>query len=114
MTKHTRLHVEALDDRCLPSFSPATSFPVGTNPQAVVTADFNNDGHLDLATADPGSHSVSVLLGDGGGGFGAAIDSAGTTNDAFERASVTVADFNNDGRLDLATAMYGYYNEGRF
>ncbi|HYH66736.1 MAG TPA: FG-GAP-like repeat-containing protein, partial [Urbifossiella sp.] len=107
MTRRTRLFFEALEDRRTPSFSPAASFPVGASPLAVVTGDFNDDGHLDLATANPGSHSVNVLLGDGGGGFGAAIDSAGTT-DTFERASVTVADFNNDGRLDLATAMHGF------
>jgi len=47
-----RLNLEVLEDRVTPSFSPATSFPVGPNPQAVVTADFNNDGHLDLATAN--------------------------------------------------------------
>src|SRR5262245_53687134 len=46
MTARTRLHAETLDDRCLPSFSPATTLPVGTSPQAVVTADFNNDGRL--------------------------------------------------------------------
>src|SRR6185369_4534926 len=113
MTRRTRLFLEALEDRRTPSFSPAASFPVGASPLAVVTGDFNGDGHLYLATANPGSHSVSVLLGDGAGGFGAAIDSAGTTNDAFERASVTVADFNNDGHLDLATAMYGYNEYGR-
>jgi hypothetical protein len=44
MSKRTRLSVESLGDRCLPSFGPATSFPVGVNPQAVVAADFNNDG----------------------------------------------------------------------
>lgn len=113
-SKCFRLRLEALEDRITPSFSPAASFPVGPSPQALVSADFNHDGHLDLATANPGFHSVSVLLGDGGGGFGAAIVSAGTTNDAFERASVTVADFNNDGHLDLATAMYGYYEYGTF
>ena len=106
-----RASFETLEDRRLMSFTPAVNYQigeVGAGPQAVVTADFNNDGRLDLATANPGRHSVSVLLGDGAGGFGAAIDSAGATNDAFERASVTVADFNNDGDLDLATAMYGY------
>ena len=93
------------------SFAPAVNYPIveaGAGPRAVVTADFNNDGRLDLATANPGRHSVSVLLGDGAGGFGAAINSAGATDDAFQRASVTVADFDNDGDLDLATAMYGY------
>ena len=47
-----RLNLEVLEDRVTPSFSPATSFPVGTSPQAVATADFNNDGRLDLATSN--------------------------------------------------------------
>ena len=45
-----RLSVEALEDRLTPSFSPATSFPVDTAVGMVTTADFNNDGNLDLAT----------------------------------------------------------------
>jgi hypothetical protein len=74
-SKRTPTHrpsLEALEGRLTPSFSPATSFSVGPNPQAVVTADFNNDGRLDLATANYGDGTVSVLLGDGRGGFGAA------------------------------------------
>src|SRR3954462_1800744 len=47
-----RLSLEVLEGRVTPSFGPATSLPVGPNPQVVVTADFNNDGHLDLATAN--------------------------------------------------------------
>ena len=73
MTGKTPLQVESLDDRCLPSFSPAASLPVGTHPQAVVTADFNNDGQLDLMTANEGSNSVSVLLGNGDGTFQGAV-----------------------------------------
>jgi hypothetical protein len=106
-----RPRFEVLEDRCLLSLTPAVNYPAG---QISVTADFNNDGKLDLASANPGSNSVSVLLGDGAGGFGAAITSAGTTTDAFERTSITVADFNNDGHLDLAAAMYLFYNEARF
>jgi hypothetical protein len=82
----------------------------------VVTADFNNDGHLDLATANPAAGTVSVLLGDGRGGFGAAIDSRGS---GFNHASLAVADFDNDGNLDLAVVSayydrdpYGYWPEG--
>jgi hypothetical protein len=94
-----RPNLEVLEDRSLPSFSPATSFPVGTTPRAVATADFNNDGRLDLATADSGDNAVSVLLGNGQGGFGPAIHSAaGTGLDAL-----AVGDFNNDGKCDLAT-----------
>jgi hypothetical protein len=94
-----RPKLEVLEDRSLLSFSPATSFPVGANPRAVVTTDFNNDGRLDLATADSGANAVSVLLGNGQGGFGPAIHSAaGTGLDAL-----AVGDFNNDGKFDLAT-----------
>jgi hypothetical protein len=46
------------------SFTPAVNFTTApATPSAIVTADFNNDGNLDLATcADAGQGSVSVLL----------------------------------------------------
>jgi hypothetical protein len=102
-----RLNLEVLEDRVTPSFSPATSFSVGPNPQAVVTADFNNDGHLDLATANAGASSVSVLLGHGDGTF-----SEPALNSAAGGAPFLLAagDFNADGKLDLVTAyQYGPY-----
>jgi hypothetical protein len=103
MTRRTRLSIEALAGRCLPSFSPVTSFPAGADPRAVVTADFNNDGHLDLATSNydstTGGSGVSVLLGDGRGGFGAARYAAGGASGG----SLAAGDFNNDGNPDLAT-----------
>ncbi len=52
--------VELLEDRCVPSFSqpvevggeqPITPGSGGYYPQSMVTADFNGDGRLDLATA---------------------------------------------------------------
>src|SRR5262245_23639689 len=94
-----RPSLEVLEDRCLLSFSPAVSYPVGPNPQAVVTGDFNNDGRLDLAVGNHDDGTVSVLPGDGLGGFGAARQSAVGT---IGPVSLVVADFNNDGRLDLA------------
>jgi hypothetical protein len=98
-----RLKVEALEDRALPSFSPVTSFPVGTGPQAVVTADFNGDGRLDLATANSGDNTVSVLLGNANGTF----QSAQVSATGAVPLSVAVGDFNADGKLDLATANAG-------
>src|SRR5215213_3649233 len=63
---------ERLEDRCLLSFTPGVTYNTGTNSSwDLVRADFNNDGQLDVATSnrrDDGS--VSVLLGDGRGGFG--------------------------------------------
>src|SRR5690349_14760240 len=98
---------DTLEDRRLLSFSPAASFPVGTNPQDVVTADFNNDGKLDLATSSyddaTGDGSVSVLLGNGNGSFQPARTAA-TGSYPFSLAS---GDFNSDGKSDLATANWG-------
>lgn len=100
-----RLNVEALEDRLTPSFSPAASFPVGTTPQVVRTADFNNDGRLDLATTNYANDNgtLSVLLGDGQGGFGAASHFAG----GVDTSALAVGDFNNDGNLDLVTLGNG-------
>jgi len=45
-----------------PSFAPATNFGAGDVPFSVTTGDFNEDGNLDLATANQNSDTVSVLL----------------------------------------------------
>ena len=52
--------LEILEDRCLLSFDPASSFIVDANPLAIVAADFNNDGDLDLATANPSGVSAGL------------------------------------------------------
>jgi hypothetical protein len=85
------------------SFTPAVSYPAGTNPQEIVTADFNNDGRIDLVVANPTANSVNVLLGNGNGTFQAAKTSAAGDNPI----SVAVGDFNADGKLDLAAANGG-------
>src|SRR5207244_7101046 len=43
--------LEVLEDRTLPSFAAPVGYAAGTTPYAVVTADFNGDGRLDLPTA---------------------------------------------------------------
>jgi hypothetical protein len=68
-----------------------------------VTADFNGDGRLDLAVANPSSDSVNVLLGNGNGTFQASKSSAAGDNPI----SIAVGDFNADGKLDLAAANGG-------
>jgi hypothetical protein len=97
----SRLSVEALEDRWMPSFSPVVSYAAGiNNPQSVITADFNGDGRLDLAVADFSSNNVSVLLGNSNGTF----QPAQVTGLVTGVRSLAAGDFNSDGKLDLATA----------
>lgn len=42
---------------------------VGQEPHTAITADFNRDGHLDLAVSNRTGATVSILLGDGQGHF---------------------------------------------
>ncbi len=91
-------------------FSAATGspFPAGAGPVSLAVGDFNGDGIPDLATADYSSNSVTVLLGNGSGGFSAALGSPFPVGTNPE--SVAVGDFNGDGIPDLATANYASNN----
>jgi hypothetical protein len=62
--------------------------------------DADGDGHLDIATANRSSNDVSVLLGDGTGGFSSAQHTAVGTGPS---ALVTL-DLDEDGGPDLAVA----------
>src|SRR5688572_1265157 len=49
--------------------SPASPIPAGTEPSDLAAGDFDRDGHVDLAIANHETSGVTVLLGDGRGGF---------------------------------------------
>lgn len=93
------------------TFQSAISYPSSPNPSAVAAIDFNNDGRLDLVVTNsscisdssscnyPASNAV-LLLNAGGGILTPTITySVGTGPDA-----IVSADFNSDGRPDLAVA----------
>ncbi len=104
--RRERLAVEFLEDRTLPSFVSAPTFPVGAlgktsgNPVAIVTGDFNGDGILDVATANQGSNTVSVLFGLGNGTFKPAV----TIPVGKVPSALIAVDLTGNGRLDLVTA----------
>jgi hypothetical protein len=77
---------------------PSNTYPTGQNPQAIVAADLNGDGVLDLAVANSLSNNVSVLLGNGDGTFQSAFN-FGVGGGPFD---IAAGDFNGDGRFDLA------------
>lgn len=77
---------------------------VGDGPGVIVVLHANRDGKTDLAVVNERGDSVSILLGDGRGNFSVA---AGSPVAAGHRPNdVTVADFNRDGRSDLAFANH--------
>ena len=90
------------------SFSSAVFYPVQLYPYSVAVADFNHDGIQDLAVANGGSGTVSILLGHGSGGVGdGTFGTAVSLSAATQPRSVVTGDFNRDGITDLAVADYG-------
>jgi hypothetical protein len=81
-------------------FSAASGSPVsvGSGPSWVAATDLNRDKKVDLAVANQGSDNISILLGDGVGGFA----SAGAPIGAGDGPTPLVAqDVNGDKRPDL-------------
>lgn len=79
-------------------FTLASTPSVGLNPQAICTADFNNDGKADLAVANYSSNNVSILLGLGTGSFASVVNFSVGVNPQ----SICTGDFNGDSNADLA------------
>jgi hypothetical protein len=76
----------------------------GGDPDAVEVADINHDGSMDIIAANPEHGTVSVLLGDGKGGF---RHSPGSPFPAGHLPSdVGIGDFNSDGNPDLLIANH--------
>src|SRR5713226_2493130 len=78
--------------------APAT----GGMPSGIVAADFDGDGHMDLAVTNEADNTISIFLGNGDGTFKPAVIVpiiSGTGP-----IGIITADFNKDGRPDLAVA----------
>jgi len=84
------------------STAPASPIAVGSKPWATVAGDFNNDGKPDLAVTNMGEDTVTLLLGNGDGTFTPASGSPYAVG--REPWAMAAADFNGDGKLDLAVA----------
>jgi RHS repeat-associated protein len=92
------------------SFAAKVTYPTGTQPESVSIGDLDGDGRPDLAVANSGSNSLSILqntsTGPGSISFAAKVDYVTGTRPT----SVTIGDFNGDGKADLATANSGSSN----
>jgi Bacterial Ig-like domain/FG-GAP-like repeat/Bacterial Ig domain len=102
------------------TFQPKTDITVGDGPTAVTSGQFNDDNadskvdsadFVDLAVANQNSDNVSVLLGNGNGTFQPKMDIAvgtGPNSKLPDPISIISADFNGDGKADLAVANSAY------
>ena len=77
-----------------------TCFGCLAQPLSVAIGDLNGDGKPDLATANYGGWSVSVLPNQGDGTFQAKLDYYATGSSP---RSIAIADLNGDRKPDLAT-----------
>ncbi len=85
------------------TFREVGSYPANIGPAGLAVGDFNKDGLPDLAVANTLSSTISILLGNGAGGFQPTANyGTGNENGSGDNA-VAVGDFNLDGNPDVAT-----------
>jgi hypothetical protein len=88
------------------TFQSPRSSVAGTKASFLISADFNGDGKLDLAVADPGSNDIAILLGFGNGYFLPAIKVAAGNGPAW----IGSIDFAQTAAPDLIVANSGSDN----
>ncbi len=90
----------------VPFLGPARTYATGLAPSAIAVGDFNNDGRLDLATANNGAMYISILIGGGQGAFQQQMEIS--LNEYSQ--SIAVGDFNRDGKQDLVVGVITGYS----
>lgn len=72
-------------------------------PTSLTSGDFNHDSKLDIAVANTGDNTITILLGDGNGGL---TVSGAPIAVGHDPEAIRDGDFNGDGFSDLAVANY--------
>lgn len=86
---------------------PGAPTPTGAGPNDIAVGDFNGDGNVDVVIPNTGTPYLTILLGDGQGGFKPSPHSPFATQSYPHVHGVAAADFNGDGKLDVVTDSWG-------
>ena len=88
-------------------FKKAVYYPSGAVAQEVIVylVDVNGDGKLDIVTSNADG-SISVLLNKGNGTFDPGVLNTGLSSVFNFGTHLTFADFNGDGKIDIAASAY--------
>ncbi|MGH9727002.1 MAG: FG-GAP repeat domain-containing protein, partial [Candidatus Acidiferrales bacterium] len=87
--------------------APGSPFPCNRNPNDIVVADMNGDGNPDLVIANTQTPYITILLGDGKGGFKPSAHSPFATRSNPHPHGVAVGDFMGDGKPAVVTDSWG-------
>jgi hypothetical protein len=95
------------------SGAPATGAGYATNGIAIVTADFNHDGNLDLVIADTpiGAGYITTLEGAGNGAFQVSSQSNSQRSSIAMPVDMVAGDFNRDRNDDYAVLVNAGLNQ---
>ncbi len=88
-------------------FKPSVYYPTGSTAQeqVIYLVDVNGDGKLDIVTGNADG-SISVLLNKGNGTYDPGVLNTGLTSVFHYGVYLTFADFNGDGKIDIAATAY--------
>lgn len=103
----TTMQIHVLDASAIPGQAPFTPpfihLGVGLIPHTVIAPDMNEDGVLDLVTANVGSNTLTIYPGLGDLAYGTKINLSA----AVRPHTVVAKDLNHDGHLDLVASHIG-------
>jgi hypothetical protein len=91
----------------LGGFGAPVMYAVGASPRAIATGDFDQDGAIDLVTANYCSDTVSILFGENDGTFQSAASYSTDAPGSDRPTGVAVGDLDNDANPDVAVTNSG-------